>query len=169
MIGVTARVFDQGLKAGLTRVEKLGGRPEQLLKPIGLAMVQSTRQRFVRGSGPDGIAWPALNPKYAAAKKGPGILREMGMRGGLMGSITFVVDARRLEVGTNKIQARVHQFGAVIVPKSAPALVFFLGGEMVVAAKVTIPARPYLGIDAEDRAEIVEIAGDVVERLAGGR
>jgi phage gpG-like protein len=57
--------------------------------------------------------------------------------------------------------AAVHQFGAEIKPKSARAL-FVPGYGML--QKVNIPARPYLGVSADD-AKAIENAVSVF--LAG--
>ena len=40
--------------------------------------------------------------------------------------------------------ARIHEFGGVIKPKNGPFLVFEIGGQVVRARSVTMPARPYL-------------------------
>lgn len=139
------------------------------MRAIGVALVENVHQRFERGSGPGGEAWAPLNPEYAKGKKGPGILRESGMRGGLMGSITRHAGHDYVEVGTNKIYGAIHQFGGVIQPKSADRLYFQMGGKMVAANSVTIPARPYLGIDHEDEQVILETLVDAIDRAIGLR
>ena len=47
-------------------------------------------------------------------------------------------------VGTDVIYAAIHEFGGVITPKKAKALAFEIGGELIFAKSVHIPARPYL-------------------------
>lgn len=65
--------------------------------------------------------------------------------GRLQRSITAAADSQGVTVGTNLRQARIHQFGGVIRPKTAKSLVFpGPTGELIFAKKVTIPARPYL-------------------------
>lgn len=135
-----------------------------IMRAIGVGLIENTHQRFERAAGPDGQAWAALNPAYAAGKRGPGILRGSAMRGGLMGSITQRAGAHEVEVGSNKIYAAIHQFGGAIKPKSAPYLVFRLGGRVVHARSVTIPARPYLGISREDELTIMETLEDALAR-----
>lgn len=131
-----------------------------VLKNIGEALLKSTRKRFAREVSPDGKPWQQLNPQYKAGKKGNKILQGAGMRGGLLGTIVYQVNGSRMELGTNKIYAAIHQFGGVIMPKNANALVFRMGGKLIFAKKVTIPARPYLGISAADRDTIGEIILD---------
>lgn len=65
--------------------------------------------------------------------------------GRLNRSISSKVDATGVTVGTNVKYARVHQFGATIVPRSKPRLVFpGPDGNLIFAKRVVVPARPYL-------------------------
>ena len=61
-----------------------------------------------------------------------------------------LVRSNDVVIGSNKIYAAVHQFGATITPKSGQYLTFWMGGRLVKARSVTIPARPYLGISDDD-------------------
>lgn len=162
MSGISLTLDDEEVMRALERFATLGGRKEAPLKNIGLHLTQSTKDRFLTERSPDGEPWEPLNPLYAASKQGPGILRERGNAGGLMGSLTYLVDGDSVEVGTNKIHATVHQLGATIRPRTADALVFSMGGETVAAKSVTIPARPYMGISAEDQTEILAIMEDFI-------
>jgi phage virion morphogenesis protein len=131
-----------------------------ILKNIGIALVKSTRRRFATETDPQGRPWARLNPEYAKGKRGSKILQEQGMRGGLLGSITYEASETRVVVGTNKIYAAAQHFGATIFPRTADALVFRLNGRLVRAQKVTIPARPYLGISESDRSTIAQVVED---------
>jgi phage virion morphogenesis protein len=161
-IKVTVR--DAEIVAAFDRLrEKDGGLVPAALKNIGQQIVKSTRRRFDQQKAPDGQPWKPLNPEYAKGKRGTKILQEQGMRGGLLGSITYRVGPDSVTIGTNKVYAAAHQFGATILPRTADRLVFRLGGRVVFARKVTIPARPFLGISAEDRAAILQVVGDHIE------
>jgi phage virion morphogenesis protein len=158
------------ISAGLRALLALGQEPDRLLRPIGAALVETTQQRFEHGRDPQGSPWKPWNPAYAAVTKSNSILRGRGGAGGLMQSVTFKVDGRAVRIGSNKIYAGVHQFGATIVPKNKKALFFFLKGASghvfgIHAKKVTIPARPYLGIGPADRQAVREIVHDEL-RLA---
>lgn len=132
-----------------------------IMGAIGLGLVRNTQDRFESQTDPTGAPWKALNPLYAAHEKhGAGILRESGQ---LFKSITYRATRDSVEVGTNKIYARVHQEGAFIVPRRAKALRFMLGGHLVQSGGVTIPARPYLGINDADQ----ELIMDVLETALG--
>ena len=155
---------DAAMLASLRRVERYATNATPLLRAVGLGLVRTTRARFRSATDPDGRPWHPLNPDYAADKRGPGILRESGMRGGLMGSITSQASGRQVIVGSNKVYAAVHQFGATIKPKGAKALMFRIGGRFVMARSVTIPARPYLGFGPKDREVALRVVGVLIER-----
>jgi phage virion morphogenesis protein len=165
---IRVRLDDREVKAALRELARLGRDPSPPLKALGPLLVASTRDRITREVTPEGAPFRPLNPAYAAGKRGPGILRERAARGGLFGSLTSEQSGRRLRVGTNKIYAAVHQFGAEIRAKRAPKLVFRLGGRLVFAGRVTIPARPFLGISEEDREEILHVFGLFIRRATGG-
>lgn len=167
MAGVTLEVDSAQVREALAGLMRAGRDPTPALKNIGFAWVQSTRDRFIAQVSPSGSTWAPLNPAYAAAKRGPGILRELGMAGGLMGSIHHQVpDSRTLLVGTNKVQAAVHQFGATIRPVRARSLVFRLGGRLIFAGSVRVPARPFLGASTDDLSEALAIVADFVAARA---
>ena len=64
------------------------------------------------------------------------------------------------------IYAGVHQNGMEIKPKTAKFLRFQIGGQWSKKRKVTIPARPFLGINDDDMEEIdATIMEHVGERL----
>jgi phage virion morphogenesis protein len=169
MTGVRVTIDDRQLSQALRELARVGRDPSPALKALGPLLVASTRNRITAEQAPDGTAWPALNPAYAAGKRGPGMLRERAMRGGLFASLTSEVDGAKLRVGTNKVYAAVHQFGATITPRNAPALVFRLGKRLVRAKKVTIPARPFLGISEEDRETIADVFEAFARRVTGQR
>jgi phage virion morphogenesis protein len=168
--GARVTVTDRDVQRALAALARLGRDPSPALKALGPLLVAATRNRIVAEQAPDGSAWPALNKDYRRVeKRGPGMLRERAMRGGLFGSLTSQVEGKALRIGTNKIYAATHQFGATIRPKNAPALVFKLGGRTVRAGKVTIPARPFLGISAADRETIREVFSDFARRATAPR
>lgn len=158
-------------KAFQAAVAKLGGviRPG-ILRAIGTGLVEVVQRRFEAARDPFGGAWVALNPAYAAIKKGPGILRA---RGYLQRSITFDASGNHITIGSPMIYAGVHQFGATIKPVRAKALAFRMGGgggkggRIVKAKSVTIPARPYLGFGPEDQREVMEVLQGFVDRSIG--
>ena len=122
-----------------------------LMADIGGALVTSAKMRIEHTNiAPDGVPWPQ---SFRARVKGGPTLWDSGH---LAYNIVSAASAREVEVGTNLPYAAVHQFGATIVPQAAGALSFKLAdGTHVTAGKVEIPARPYLGLSAEDEERIL--------------
>ena len=167
MTGVLIEVDDAVVIDALGRLAAAGADPRGFLTNVGEILVASTKERFRTEKDPEGQPWAPLNPLYAAGKPaGKKILEASGQLS--HESIVYQIADTQLEVGTNRPHARVHQFGAIIVPKSAAALVFEMGGETFRVKSVTVPARRFLGISAEDRERIVEAADDFFADLAGG-
>lgn len=160
MISVT--IDDAALRGALKRVRGFG---PAATKPMSVALVKGTIRRFRESRDPSGVPWARLHPLYAPIKRGPGILRASGL---LMRSINAQHTATTAMAGTNDIRARVHQFGATIVPKTAGRLVFRLASGIVRARKVVIPARPFLGVDREDEQEMLDVVETVILSRAGG-
>lgn len=114
------------------------------LREIGQVVgVQGTRKRFDTERDPSGKPWVRLaEATLRRRRRSTYILRDSGMRAGLMRSITSKVQGNRVTWGTNKIYGRIHQLGGEAGRRSA---------------RVNIPARPYLGISQEDEQEIGRI------------
>lgn len=154
-------------QAAFRRLERAVADTTPTMRAIGTGLQSNTHDRMDAGQGPDGAGWPALNPTYAAGKRGPGILRESGMRGGLQGSITYRASRSEVEVGTNKIYGAIHQFGGTIKAKGSSKLAFKMGGRFIRTESVTIPARPYLGISSDDQVMILDVIEGALARALG--
>lgn len=136
------------------------------LKDIGEHVAETTRQRFVAGTAPDGSRWaPNAESTYlgmlgARDLRQDGRLNARGARrmankrplvdsGLLAEQIVWQLLPGGVEIGTNRFAgqwpggAAVHQFGS---------------------RDGRIPARPFLGLSAEDESVIV----DILERHLAG-
>ncbi len=165
MPGVNFTVeFDQRpVIDALARLAAVGERPEKLMKGLGERLVISTQRRFDTNVAPDGTPWAPLNAAYAEVRRPSPILVQSG---DLRNFIHSEASGRTVRIGSSMIYAAVHQFGAVIKPVRAKALVFELGTKGVIRVKsVRIPARPYLGISAADAEMIIEDTLAFVERV----
>lgn len=128
-------------------------KPDRLMKSIAGTLESSTRRRFRTNKAPDGAPW---KPSIRAALNGG---RTLFDKGHLSNSITSASDDHTAMVGTNLIYALIHQVGGVISAKGGGMLKFSLpGGGFAQVAKVTIPARPYIGVSIEDRVNIGDLA-----------
>lgn len=128
--------------------------PTELMTAIAALGESQTRRRISEEkTAPDGTPWQPNS-------QGTPILVETGQH--LLYSVAWTASASEAEWGAAWEHAHVHQNGMVIVPKQAKALAFQLGGKTVTAKSVTIPARPFVGLSAENEQEILDLVTDVL-------
>lgn len=159
--GIQIRIDVRDLEKAGARVQELLRRSRDtrpMMDEIGAALVSSTLHRFETGRAPDGTTW--LKSKRAHREGGQTLVD----RGHLRDSISHTADAGSVAVGSNLLYARIHQLGGVIKPKHAKYLAFTIGSQAVFAKQVEMPARPFLGLDGDDEAEI----GAIVQDYLGG-
>lgn len=140
MTGVSIRVDTRELDrlADKTVANLEDAKPDRaLFDAIGAALASSTMDRFEDQRGPDGREW---QPSQRAEKENGQTLVDQGH----LRIITHRPGDSQVEVGSNLIYAAIHQFG----------------GEAGRNLAVTLPARPFLGIDAADEREIGDIVTD---------
>lgn len=128
-----------------------------LHREVGEYLVSATQIRFRHQRGPDGETWPKSIRARAEAGQ---TLRDTRR---LERSITYKAYPDRVDVGTNVTYASTHQLGAEIRPKRARALRFRVAGRWAVKKKVTIPPRPFLGVNGDDEREIAAIIQKAME------
>lgn len=152
--------FDDGeVRGALLRLTALGNNPRPALRDIAALGESSTRLRFRLQRGPDGQRW---KPSLRAQLVGGSTLTKDGH---LSGSISSNVGKDFAEWGVNRIYARIHQDGGVIKAKAGGSLKFKIpGGGFAVVKAVRMPARPYLGVNDDDRGDML----DILERHING-
>ena len=132
------------LNPGLARMAAVLTNPSTAMDQVGRYLVASTLRRFERERAPDGSPW--LKSARALAEGG----QTLTDTGRLRTSIAHTVadGGRAVGVGSNVLYAAIHQFG----------------GRAGRGRKAKLPARPYLGIDDRDRANILRIVSRALER-----
>lgn len=170
-IRVQVQVSIGDARARLERARELGLHPRPLLEIAGAILEESTRERFRTSRGPGGVPWPMSRRNIHGGRpdaRGAGSIgpsqggRPLIDKGGLLSSVAHRANDDEVRVGiiakTKSAKfGYVQQFGATIVPRKAAFLVFRgADGHLVFAKSVTIPARPFLGVDANDRADLIE-------------
>lgn len=170
-------VDDREVLAVLAKLAQRAGNLKPALDEIGEDLRASTQRRFATGAGPDGQRWAPNSQttllRYLGSKDRPGgvfgkrdgkltkkgVGAALGKKplvdsGTLASTIRYqVVDGgRTLLVGSAQKYAAVQQFGAKkgSLGKGAP------WGD--------IPARPFLGISAADRASILEVVSGYLSK-----
>lgn len=169
---LSIRIDDAELQAALARLIARSGSPAPALKAIGESLAESTRRRFETSTGPDGRRWapnsrvtverfldrPGAYSKKTGKISAKGAALAMNKkplvgRTRLLGNqIVWQAGAASVAIGSNRIYAGVQQFGAA-------------ARQFGRAPWGAIPARPFLGVSAEDKSEILETVADF---LAGG-
>lgn len=131
-------------------------------KALAELVRSSTRQRFKEEKSPEGKQWE--KSIRAIEENAQTLTKSARMKNSIKSESTSTGFA----VGTNTIYARTHQFGdegRKIRAKTPRGLVFNIGGKWMrkKVVKVTIPARPFLGLSEEDLLEIKNTLEDVFE------
>lgn len=127
-------------------VERMANR-QGFHKNVGEHLLNSTDERFDSETAPDGSRWKTLSlvtRDLRMRRNGNAPMTILRVSGALRGSINMVASQDEVRVGSPLVYAAIHQ----------------LGGQAGRNKKVTIPARPYLGLSSEDETEIFAIAED---------
>ena len=145
-----------GLVAGFDNLEPLAER-------FGVYLESSTIERFDTETAPDGSAW---EQSIRAKEEGGQTLTDSSQ---LRSSIHAEVSSSSVRWGSNKIYARMMNDGGTIRAKVGGKLKFQLPGGLGFRSvdQVTIPARPFLDINAEDEAELLTLTEEYAAEIGG--
>ncbi len=146
MAGLSIKLDVTGdLKRFAERVGRLEGTSwkKELAGRLGNVLSNSAQDRFDTNIDPEGRAWkPSKRVLGARGKNGKPGGRTLTDTGRLKDSIHSAAGDDAVEVGTDVVYARIHQ----------------LGGDAGRNHATKLPARPYLGVSADDeqilRAEV---------------
>jgi phage virion morphogenesis protein len=155
---------DARIRASLQRLMALGRDQSKVMQAIANKLEQSTRQRFISQTDPDGQRWkPSLRAKLTGKRT---LIQDRH----LLDSVAHDSGSDFAEVSVNRVYAAIHQFGGVIKAKNGKGLRFRLANSYFVIRKsVTIPARPYMGISAQDENWILERIERAINEAADAR
>lgn len=158
-IATRVEVKDEKVLAALSRLALESDGRRSLLDQIGAGEADNTRLRFTDQAGPDGTPW---TPSIRARTQGGETLRDTGR---LMNSITHLTTPDYTEVGTNVMYAAMMHGGGTIQAVGGGYLKFRIGAAWIQKKSVTIPARPFLGLDSDGETEII----DIIDRFMRSR
>jgi phage virion morphogenesis protein len=164
MTGVTYTVTfdDQAVDQRLAGLIDSLQNPSGFLKGVGEHLVNSNRQNFDREAASDGTPWAPLSPATIKArqKKGQVPIQILTATKALNASIFYQVEVDALKVGSGLPYAAIHQLGGVINKPARTGRAFGRDNVSIPAHTISMPARPYLGVSAEDETIIIELAED---------
>lgn len=139
-------------------------RPRALWEEVGRVGVLQTQERFAQERDPQGLAWPRSIRVLLEGGK------TMSDSGRLKASITYEASDAGVAIGTNAVQAAIHQFGGRITAKTERGLMFRIAGQWARKMFVDIPRRAFLGVSSADEAELLEVVEEYAAiPLGGGR
>lgn len=121
-----------GLDKAMGKAAQKLSNKKVLLDSVGEALVSGTLGRFDAEESPEGEKWQASR---RAQEEGGMTLTNTEI---LRRSIEYATTSDKVMVGSNLPYARIHQ----------------LGGKTGKGHKVTMPARPYLGVSADDMEDV---------------
>jgi len=129
---VEVTVVDAAVQAEFTHMLRAGLNQRGYLNAIGTDLLQSHKLRFIRSVSPEGKTWkPVL--------RGGQPLRNTGTH--LLNPMNFKVQGRSILLGVPFAWGAVHQFGTSRAGRGR---------------RTRIAARPFLGLSAGDKLDIVE-------------
>lgn len=158
----------------------MGADMSPVMRDIAFLGENSTRARFRSESGPDGQRW---EPSQRVQKRGGKTLTESGHLGN---SIASGWTPRLAKWGTNRIYAAIHQFGGQMNIAARSQQAYFrqdgrtglVGNRFVkkrrsnfaqwvtiAAYSIAMPARPFLGVSADDERDILDLVSDHISNL----
>lgn len=133
----------------LTGIASRLQKPRQLYGLLGETLKKIHAERFKKEIDPQGNNWQPLSARTLARKQKKGkstkILRQDGY---LSDRTAYNYDDKNVEFGSDAKYARLHQFG----------------GKAGRGKKVTIPARPWLGVGAQDEQKLLKKATALLQR-----
>lgn len=134
---------------------------KEIHKAVAESLRTSTSERFSEQKEPSGKRW--VNSIRASESGGVTLVKNAMLKN----SIKSQANKSGVAVGTNTIYARTHQFGdkRTIKARNGKGLRFRVNGKWVTkkSVKINIPARPFLGINEEDKREIKGILEDALK------
>lgn len=169
----TIEIKDAEVERALTGLQALLSDLSEVMNEIGQALLYSTQQRMLVGQSPDGSPFAPRSAStlkaYERRKQKPGPY-PLWLTQTMRQQINFQSGADFASIGSNALQARVMQFGAKQGqfgarmgrtkkkdggPASRDYFYHLPWGD--------IPARPFLGLSATDRNNILDIVREAFE------
>jgi phage gpG-like protein len=162
----TVELNSAATEAALARLEGALADPFPLMSDIGELLTRSTKERFAEGVSPEGLKWAPKSQttleRYGIRKSNQIDIRPLfGPARKLNESPYPEVSRDEVLVGSNLIYAAVQQFGAAKGSLGSYSGVDKNGKPYSGSAPWgNIPARPFLGVSAEDETGIAATVED---------
>lgn len=171
-----------GLRALLERMEDR----LPFYRAVGERVLTSTKDRFATETAPDGSPWQKLSRRRVKQRERLKLtpIHILRARGYLAGSINYEASSDQVEIGSPVESAAAHQLGAVIQQPARAAKIYrkreadgsigrrfakkseadVVTDVTIPGRRITIPARPFLGLTSDDEIGIRDDAEDWLMR-----
>lgn len=138
----------------LREIALRAGSLRPVFKVMAKTLALSTEKRFSAETGPDGEKWQGVKTATRRRKKNPKILTESTK---LRDGIHEEISDDTLLFGSDSPYGAIHQLGGKFSVKRR-------GSKRGKRArkgpgKITMPARPFLGISVQDEADLLDDVG----------
>ncbi|EMG2907681.1 TPA: phage virion morphogenesis protein [Klebsiella pneumoniae] len=182
MSGVTLTFNAQDALSKLWDAREEMMRPEPLLRSMGERLLEFHQQRFRDQTSPDGVKWKELSWRYKQRKRKN---REQILTrdGYLRNTLRWQVNADELLFGTDRVYGAIHQFGGTIEIAARSQQAYYRqkkDGEIdnqfvrknksnfaqwhtIPAYKISIPARPWLGVSKAQGTTLIDMAKNYLQ------
>ncbi len=179
-ISISAELRAQEARQRLHELVQRMEDKRPFFEDVGQALAESSRANFMRQAGPDGTRWRPLKRQTIKARERLGQIpiQILRARGRLAGSINYVATDDEVRIGSPDERAAIHQLGGTIEKPARAAKIYRLKDKdgkvgrrfvkkadadvvtdvTIPAHKITIPARPFIGISADDEELIFILA-----------
>jgi phage virion morphogenesis protein len=176
MAGASVELTSTGardIERRMLRLSEAFGDLTDLMEGFGVTLESSVTDRFDTETAPDGSKW---TPSERVREHGG---KTLTLSAQLKSSVHSIASADRVETGTNKVYAGVHQDGfdgTVTVPTHSRTIDEAFGRRLREPVTFTvksferamnIPQRQFLGLSAEDEAELLAQAEDYAREAWG--
>lgn len=181
--GIRITISEAPILAALARLGAATDNRSEAEDAIGRYLVTSTQRRFEREQDLDGKPWKRLSPRTAARRIGSkrrGFENILRVSERLQQSIVYAIDDAEHEIawGSNVPYAAIQDQGGEIEKAERQQTIYqnydkrtdtfdprfrtkrrsnFARDVTVKAHTIKIPARPYMGLDDDDRKKILAI------------
>jgi len=153
-LSIGIQIDDQGVQSMLSLLQGRAKGMTPAFKNIGEYMIREREKLFKEEHAPDGTPWAPLaeSTKYSIFRK-----KKRNKK---------AITNKKILTQDHHLRRTVYKAGAdqvVVGPdktSQAYAAIHQFGGKAGRGRKVTIPARPHLGVNAENKKEFIEIIRD---------
>jgi phage virion morphogenesis protein len=140
-VGIEIRLDTKDMEEVFLRLQAAMDDMTEPMDAIGAGLDSSMLSRFEHETSPDGVRW---TPSQRALLTGGQTLTH---RGHLRASGTHIASRHSVMQGSNLVYAHAQH----------------AGGKVGRGRKVTLPARPFVGVDGDDRIMIHDTIQDFLE------